>query len=140
MLKKGLDQGDSKKFWNYLKAQRQDSQGVAPLKEGNQLLADALSKDNALGAQFSSVFTEDTPDTAYIETDIWKEGPSYPPIHDLTKTTEGVQKLLNGLNPGKAGGPDEMSARMMKGVSEEIAPILASIFTQSLATGELPSD
>ena len=33
-----------------------------------------------------------------------------------------------------------MSARMMKGLSEEIAPILASIFTQSLATGELPSD
>ena len=44
------------------------------------------------------------------------------------------------MNPGKAGRPDEMSARMMKGLSEEIAPILASIFTQSLATGELPSD
>ena len=66
MLKKGLDQGDSKKFWNYLKAQRQDSQGVAPLKEGNQLLADALSKVKALDAQITSVFTEDTPDTADI--------------------------------------------------------------------------
>ena len=66
MLKKGLDQGDSKKFWNYLKAQRQDIQGVAPLKEGNQLLADALSKVKALGAQITSVFTEDTPDTADI--------------------------------------------------------------------------
>ena len=30
MLKKGLDERDSKQFWNYLKAQRQDSQGVAP--------------------------------------------------------------------------------------------------------------
>ena len=30
MLKKGLDEGDNKQFWNYLKAQRQDSQGVAP--------------------------------------------------------------------------------------------------------------
>ena len=126
MLKKGLDERDSKQFWNYLKAQRQDS----------QLLAGALSKPKALGAQFSSVFTEDTPDIA----DIRKEGPSYPPINDLNITTEGVQKLLNSLNPSKAGGPDEMSARMMKGLSEEIAPILASIFTQSLATGELPSN
>ena len=33
-----------------------------------------------------------------------------------------------------------MSARLMKGLSEEIAPILASIFKQSLATEELPSD
>ena len=32
MLKKGLDKGDSNQFWNYLKAQRQDSQGVAPPK------------------------------------------------------------------------------------------------------------
>ena len=53
MLKKCLEEGDSKQFWNYLKAQRQDSQGVAPLKEKNQPLSDALSKAKALGAQFS---------------------------------------------------------------------------------------
>ena len=80
MLKKGLDERDSKQFWNYLKAQRQDSQGVVPLKEGNQLLDGSLSKAKAVGAQFSSIFTEDTHDTA----DIRKEGPSYPPINDLT--------------------------------------------------------
>ena len=33
-----------------------------------------------------------------------------------------------------------MSARLMKRLSEEIAPIMASIFKQSLATGELPRD
>ena len=44
MLKKGLEEGKSEQFWSYLEAQSQDSQGVAPLKEGNQLLSDALSK------------------------------------------------------------------------------------------------
>ena len=77
MLKKCLEEGDSKQFWNYLEAQRQDSQGVAPLKEKNQLLSDAISKAKALGAQFSSVFTEDTPDTANIR----KEGPSFSHHH-----------------------------------------------------------
>ena len=76
-----------------------------PLKERNQLFSDALSKAKTLGDQFSSVFTDDTPDIANIR----NEGPRFPPIKDLIFTTEGVKKLLNGLNPGKTGGPDGMS-------------------------------
>ena len=136
MLLKGLEGGDNKQFYQYLKAQGQDSQGVAPLKVGSQLLSDALSKARTLGTQFSSVFTKDSKETA----DIRKEGPSYPAIGQLNITTEGVEKLLRGLNPGKAAGPDGMTARMMKLLSEEIAPILTSIFRQSLVTGTLPTD
>ena len=136
MLLKGLEGGDNKQFYQYLKAQGQDSQGVAPLKVGSQLLSDALSKARTLGTQFSSVFTKDSKETA----DIRKEGPSYPAIGQLNITTEGVEKLHRGLNPGKAAGPDGMTARMMKLLSEEIAPILTSIFRQSLVTGTLPTD
>ena len=73
------ESGGNKKFWRYLKAQRQDNQGVAPLREGNKLLSDALLKAKALNAQFSSVFTRDTPETA----DTRLEGPEYPPIPPL---------------------------------------------------------
>lgn len=136
MLLKGLDDGNNKQFYQYLKSQGQESQGVALLKVGSQLLSDALSKSKAQGAQFSSVFTEDTQETANLR----KEGPSYPPATQLQITTEGVEKLLRGLSPGKASGPDEMLARMMKELAEEIAPVLTNIFRQSLATGILPTD
>ena len=136
MLQEGIDTGDNKKFWRYMKAQRQDSQGVAPLKDGSRLLSDSLSKARKLGAQFSSVFTKDTPESSSIR----KEGPNYPPIPDLNITTDGVQKLLMELNPGKASGPDEMPARLLKNLASEIAPVLTAIFKQSISTGALPSD
>ena len=65
---------------------------------------------------------------------------SLPPIAPLNITTEGVQKLLLGLNPGKASGPDQMTARLLKGLAIEVGPVLASIFRQSVSAGKLPSD
>ena len=54
-------------------------------------------------------------------------------------TEVGVQKLLN-INPSKAGGPDGVPCRMLKELAEEIAPVLTFIFTQSLTTGQVPSE
>ena len=78
-LQQGHETGDNKLFWRYCKAQRQDSTGVAPLRSVGKLMADATGKAEALGQQFASVFTEDTPETAELR----KEGPSYPSIPDL---------------------------------------------------------
>ena len=136
ILQEGLDKGDNKSFWKYVKAQKQDSQGVAPLRQDGSLHSDAKSKAKVLSDQFASVFTRDTPETA----DIKLEGPSYEPIPDLTITVEGVQKLLAGLNPSKASGPDEIPARILKMLHLELAPILTSIFSQSISTGEIPED
>ena len=111
-----------------MKSQKQDSQGVALLKRDGKLLSDALSKAKILGNQFSSVFTKDAPDTANIR----KEGPSYSPLPDLVITTEGVEKLLAGLNPSKAAGPDGISARLLKNCSREVAPVIRGIFQQTL--------
>ena len=136
ILQEGLETGDSKKFWRYVKAQKQDSQGVAPLRTGTTLHTDALSKAKALSKQFSSVFTRDTPETA----DTKLSGPSYPEIPDLVLRTHGIQILLEGLNPSKASGPDEVPARLLKTLAQEIAPVLTSIFKQSVDTGYLPKE
>ena len=55
-------------------------------------------------------------------------------------TKEGVLKLLKNLDTSKATGPDEITARMLKESAEEIAPVLTSLFQQSLDTGTLPDD
>ena len=53
---------------------------------------------------------------------------------------QGIEKLLQGLNPNKACGIDEISPRILKLASHEIAPILTKIFQASLDTGILPDD
>ena len=136
ILEQSQETGDTKKFWRYVKAQKQDSAGVAPLRSGGELMSDATGKARVLGDQFASVFTEDTPETA----DLRSEGPAYPPIHDLTIQDDGIEKLLSGLNASKASGPDEIPARLLKELSQELAPVVASLFRQSIETGDVPDE
>ena len=52
---------------------------------------------------------------------------------DITVDPKGVAKLLDGLNIHKVPGPDGLNARVLKKCSNEISPILAPIFNESLA-------
>ena len=56
----------------------------------------------------------------------------------LSKSIEGVAKLLSNIDPSKAHGPDNLPARFLKEVSCEIAPTLTLIFQASLDQGTLP--
>ena len=63
------------------------------------------------------------------------------PIHGRNFVTkEGVTKLLKGLNPSKALGPDERHPRVLKELSTEIVPVFANLFQQSIDIGEIPSE
>jgi hypothetical protein len=49
-------------------------------------------------------------------------------------------KLLSSINGKKSSGPDEISPRILKEISTEIAPILTFLFNQSLEQKSLPKD
>ena len=49
-------------------------------------------------------------------------------------------KLLKGLNPSKALGPDELHPRVLKELANELGPVFAHLFQQSLNTGEIPKE
>ena len=57
---------------------------------------------------------------------------------DKTVDLKGVAKLLDGLNVHKASGPDGLNARVLKECSNEISPILALIYNESLSRGDVP--
>ena len=135
ILVDGLERGDVKPFYGYVKSQQQDSQGVSPLRERGQLFSDAPSKARILSEQFKSVFTRDNPEVA----DTRLPGPDLPDIRPLNISPQGVEKLLKDLNPRKASGPDEAPARVLHNLAKEVAPALTAIFSQSIETGELPS-
>ncbi|KAI8514938.1 hypothetical protein Bbelb_075290 [Branchiostoma belcheri] len=48
--------------------------------------------------------------------------------------------MLQGLNPSKASGPDQIPPWFLKLTASEIAPVLTNIFQHSLNTAEIPKD
>ena len=63
-------------------------------------------------------------------------------MEDIVVTKEGVTKLLKGLNPSKALGPDELHPRVLKELATELGPVFAHLFQQSIdkAKGEIPKE
>ena len=59
-------------------------------------------------------------------------------ISNTDINAEEIIKLLNQLNPNKASGPDNISKRLLKETSSEIAPPLALIFQASLCQQSIP--
>ena len=97
---------NAKKFFTCLKSIRKESNGVPTLKAFGETVNEIQDKTNLLNRQFQSVFTTDTdkemPD---IPKEVFKEMP------EITITENGVEKLLQNLNPNKACGPDELTPR-----------------------------
>ena len=123
ILQAGLDEGSSEPFWNYIRSQKQDHAGVSPLKTNGQLHPDSTTKCDIIADQFKSVFTKDLNDTHHA-TKLY--GPSHPQITELIIQEEGIQKLLDSVNPSKASGPDEMRYHAASFVNSQMNLLLSS--------------
>ena len=98
---------NSKRFWSYVKHRKQDSSGIAPLKKADGLLySDAPTQADILNQQFHSVYTRE--DTGNIPS---KGLSPHTFMAKITVSTNGVKKLLRGLNINKATGPDQIPTR-----------------------------
>ena len=148
---------NTKKLFSFLKNCRQDSQGSSPLKKDEQLCTDNVQKANLLNCQFQSVFTPKSPLTLkqlcqQKVQDLQESGhynpDNVPPearnkytcMTDITISVNGITKLLQGLKPDKAPGPDRIRPLFLQKLHSEVAPILHVIFSKSLQEGTLPSD
>lgn len=135
ILAESLQSGETQTFWRYVKAQQQDSCGVAPLRQGGELHSSSEKKAEILSQQFMSVFTkEDGSATPQLM------GPSFPDIPPLLIMTAGVRKLLANIKTRKASGPDNIAARVLKELADPLAPCLAAFFSLSLQRGEVPME
>ena len=61
-------------------------------------------------------------------------------MNDIAVSNDGVIKLLKGLNPSKALGPDELHPRVLKELATELGPVFAHVFQQSIDTDEIPKE
>ena len=117
------------------KVLRKYTGGVAPLKENGKLHADPNDKADILNCQYESTWTKE--DRQDIPT---PDGEPFPSMKGIHVTTEGVVKLLQKLNPGKACGPYLLPARVLRGLAIETSPYLTIIFQRSFETGYVTKD
>ena len=61
-------------------------------------------------------------------------------MNHIVVSTEGVTKLLKGLNPSKAMGPNELHPRILKELAVELGPVFAHLFQQLFDTGEIQEE
>ena len=136
-----------KKLFSTIKNAKQDTQGIAPLLENDNLITDSKGQANFLNRQFQSVFTPMNPlklgqlclmkaQTLFRNTPKTK----YPKMPEISISVSGVQKLLSNLQTGKACGPDNIKPIVLKNLSVQIAPLVTRIFKKSLDSGTVPSD
>ncbi|XP_052261072.1 uncharacterized protein LOC127865168 [Dreissena polymorpha] len=106
-----------KRFWNYIKSLRKDNSGIAPLKDNGRLFNLPKDKADILNKQYMSVFTQEDGNDVPSPT-----GTPYPDMDTIHIEEAGVRKLLQNLNPRKASGPDNISARILKDCAENLVP------------------
>ena len=144
-----------KRLFSFLKNSKKDSQGIGPLKEGEQTFTSNVDMANSLNRQFKSVFSSrsalnlvklcqvallsdvQSGLNLLIPTSFQSNVPAIP---DLDMSTSGVIKLLTSLNPSIAAGPDAIKPVVLKELANEIAPVVTAIFQLSIDTGTVPLD
>ena len=130
-----LESTDTKRFYKYIKYKQKDNITVAPLKKDGNTIIDDQKKADILNEQYCSVFSKPNKDIPPIKSPIVGNTMS-----DIEIKECGVRSLLSRINPQKATGPDNISARFLKEFANEISPALTSIFKVSLNQGTLPAD
>ena len=137
---------NKKSLWSYIKQCKQDSIGVAPLRDtvSGKLFSNARDKAELLNRQFQSVFSKSIPSRlGQLCQKAVRRLPGrrhYPAMPDFNITENGVLKLLHDLNPKKAPGPDNLAPRLLRELRNTLAPILTELYNRSLLEGKLPDD
>ena len=134
-IQEGFDNNNSKPFWRYVKAKRQDNVGVAPLKEKETLHSESKNKAQILVEQFRSVFTK-------VGNKVLSKLPKQfkYDLPGLKITVPGVEKFLQKIKTSKAVGPDNISNVILKECAKQLAPGLSEIFQNFVDSRNLPPD
>ena len=129
-----------KEFYSYMKSKTSNRESVGPLKaDGKDTEFVTSDEDMAemLNEFFSSVFTDE--DLTNVPTPEQKYHGNFP-LHNVEITVEKVKSKIDSLRMGAAPGPDGITPRLLRSISDSIAVPLATIFKRSLDEGVVPED
>ena len=118
-----------------MKSPKQETSGSSALKSNGNVITYSLSKAEILNSQFKSVFTPQSGNTFPQ-----LPGPQFPKIKPIHIFENGVFMLLDRIDVSKSSGPDKLPGRLLQSLAKQITPVVHIIFTQTLCTGELPTE
>ena len=126
-----------KVFYAYTKSKLKVSEGIGDLTDcdGNKV-TDNEDKAKMLNDFFCSVFTQERMDD--IPTCENQDPETF--LDNVIFTKEAVLKKLKGLNASKSGGPDSLTAGVLKELADVIAEPIAVLFNKSMSEGILPKN
>lgn len=99
------------------------------------MITDAVQRASLLGKEFRSAFARK--DTSHIPSLGSRTSSTITPVH---VEIPGAEKLLKGLQPNKACGPDKIPNRVLKELASELAPPLTALYNKSLEEGTVPAE
>ena len=108
-----------------------------PLKRrnnGNGVAESELEQADEFNCQFTDVFNKNE----HSQVPLPNQSAHF--MNDIVVSAVGVTKLLKGLNPSKALGPDELHPRGLKELASELGLVFAHLFQQSIDMGEIPKE
>ena len=101
-------------FYRYINSHKKDTECIPSLKRrnGNGVAQSDLEKAEEFNGQFTAVFNKNEhTKVPLLDRSV--------PFMDIVVSKDGVSKLLKGLNPSKALGPDELHPRVLKELATE---------------------
>ena len=110
-----------------INSQGKDTQGIPPLKKKNR--SGIAQSDFDKAEEF--IYTTNLNQVLLLDR-------LSQFMDEIVVTKEGVTKLLKGLNPSKAFGPDELHPRVLNELAKELGSVFAHLFQQSINMGEIP--
>ena len=93
-------------FYRYINSQKKDTKVSSPPPLKKRQGSGLAQSDFEKASEFNDVFTK----IQHSQVPLLDR--SAPFMEDIVVTKEGVTKLLKGLNPSKALGPDELHPRV----------------------------
>jgi len=131
---------DRKSFFAYARSKSKCNIRVGDLcNSQGQLISDAAEKAELLNNFFSSVFTRETvesipsPDPCFT-------GSVNQRLCDINVDASVIAGKLHALRPDKSAGDDNLSPRLLRDLSTELATPVSLIFRRSLDTSCVPRD
>ena len=112
------------------------SSNLPPLESNGHVVTDDYEKANAFNTFFQNQTILDDSNAIL---------PELPPssynsqLNRITLTPLEVESILKTLKPGKASGPNGLSNRVLKELSNELSSPFCSLFNQSLHSGVFPA-
>ena len=131
---KRLGSAPMKEFWKAIKLMNKQKSTIPTLNKNGVKAESSYDKAVLLNSYFHQCFNTMVPPLDEHQSPL---NPSSFPA-ELLCTEDVIFDLITELDCNKSSGPDDISARMLKGTAASVTPSITRLFNLSLSSGSFP--